>query len=95
MSEMPEAWRDVLSARSVRDKIGIAIDCDLAPVGELNVVGELVREGIIEWIDRACVPHLGTFHLDTGEVRRGFNCDVYRLTPKGIALCDANGIKRQ
>jgi hypothetical protein len=95
MSELPDSWRRVLSKRSVLDKIGIAIDCDLAPVGELNTVSELVREGIIAWIDRACLGHLAAVMPATGEVRRGINFDLYRLTEKGIAHCDANGIKRK
>jgi hypothetical protein len=91
---LPEDWRRVLSNRSTRDKIGIAIDCDLAPVGELTTVAELVRAGLIEWIDRTCLAHLGTRNTETGEVRRCINADVYRLTEKGIALCDAHGIER-
>ena len=91
---LPEGWRKVLSARSVKDKIGVVIDCDLCPVGELNVVAELVREGLIEWIERACLRHLGVGTPDGKLIRRGVNADVYRLTPKGIALCEANGIKQ-
>lgn len=81
-------------ARSMRDKIAIAVDCDLAPVGELNVVSELVREGIIVFVERAVLSHLYAY-WPSGEVRRGLNADVYKLTEKGIALCDFNGIKRK
>lgn len=76
------------------DKIGVAIDCDLCPVGELNTVAELVRDGILVWIDRACLMHLGKKYPD-GRIERGVNVDVYQLTAKGIALCEANGIPQQ
>jgi hypothetical protein len=98
LPSLPDTWRKVLSARSMKDKIGVAIDCDIAPVGELNIVSELVREGILVWIDRACLPQLGLkapAKLGGELLRRGLNADIYRLTPKGVALCDAYGIKRQ
>ena len=90
---MKPAWRNVLQHRSEADKIGVSIDCDMAPVGELNVVAELVREGVIIWIDRAALTHL----VVKRQGGRPFhpNVDVYRLTAKGIALCDAEGIERK
>lgn len=86
---MKDEWRRILQHRSVKDKIGIAVDCDLAPVGDLNIVTDLVREGIITFVERAALLHLVI------KGRRGVNADIYRLTPKGIALCDSNGIERQ
>lgn len=92
---MPDAWRSVLSCRSVKDKIAVAIECDLAPVDMLPAVTELVRDGYMVWIDRATLMHLVVQNTKTGEIRRGVPCDVYQLTEKGVALCDANGIKQQ
>lgn len=86
--------RSVLERRSVADKIAIAIDCDLCPVDDLPAVAELVRDGILVWIDRACLMHIGVKRPD-GSMLRGLNADVYRLTAKGIALCEANGIPQQ
>ena len=85
--------RAVLEARSVRDKIAVAIDCDVAPVGQLNIVAALVRDGVLVWIDRTTLPHVGIQTPD-GRVRLA-NVDVYQLTSKGIALCNANGIKQR
>jgi hypothetical protein len=91
---MKAEWHRILQHRSIKNKIGIAIDCDVAPAGDLNIVAELVREGIMVWGDRAFLAHVGVVTVD-GVPRRGVNADVYYLTPKGIALCDAEGIKQR
>lgn len=87
----PAAVRRTLECRSVKDKIAIAIDCDVAPTDSLPAVTELVASGIIEWIDRAMLPMLAV--QDDGSVRAGLNCDIYRLTADGVALCDLEGIQ--
>jgi hypothetical protein len=89
---MKPEWRRILQHRSVKNKIGIAIDCDVTPAGDLPIVSELVREGIMVWGDRAFLRHVAVVTID-GVPRRGVNADVYYLTPKGIALCDAEGIE--
>jgi hypothetical protein len=88
----PAEVRLILERRSVRNKIAIAIDCDMLPVGTLPAVTELVRAGIIVWIDRGLLRQFVAVNRQTGERRIGINCDVYLLTPAGIALCDAEGI---
>lgn len=89
-------WRRVLENRSVKDKIGIARDCELCPVDDLPIVAELVREGVIVWIDRAVLP-LAVISLldDDRKPRIGVDCDIYQLTTMGIALCRAQGIKQK
>jgi hypothetical protein len=94
LTDLKPGWADMLKHRSVDDKIGVAVDCDLAPVGELAVVAELVREGIMQWIDRAWLGHLAVQNADGSHRRRGVNCDIYKLTEKGIALCEQHGIKQ-
>ena len=96
--EITPAIRAVLSARSVKDKIGIAIDCDLAPVGELAVVSELVREGMLVWIDRTVLSHQAVVDRNDPTPRppvRHPNVDVYQLTPKGVEFCEQHGIKQR
>lgn len=89
---MKTEWRHVLEHRSTADKIAVAIDCDLAPVGDLPTIAELVREGIIEWIDCTRLVRI----LIIAEGRPVFpNFDVYRLTAKGVMLCDAEGIAQR
>lgn len=87
---MPDDHRRVLKARSVKDKIGIAVDCDLCPVGDLSVIAELVRLGLLVWIDR-CALH----HLRRGDTGERLNVDVYQLTTAGVAYCDQHGVKQQ
>lgn len=93
MTALSEDWRRVLSARSMRDKIGVARDCELCPVHDLPIIAELVREGILKWLDRATLPLMAVRSDGTRIV--GIDADVYLLTPKGVALCDANGIARR
>lgn len=85
-------WRKVLIKRTVKDKIAVPIDCDLAPIDLLPTIAELVREDIIKWIDRANLQHIASYTPD-GKIRIGLNCDIYQMTSKGIELCDANDIK--
>jgi hypothetical protein len=99
---MKPEWRRILEHRSALDKIGIAIDCDLADPATLPVIADLVCEGIIVWIDRTVLTQLVVADRQTrkpsmtqsGYMRRP-NVDVYQLTEKGIALCDAEGIRRK
>lgn len=94
--QMKPEWRPILELRSVKDKIGVPIDCDIAEPGELNIIADLVREDIIVWIDRAVLRHLVV--IDERGVkppRIGINADIYQITLKGIRLCDDNGIKRR
>lgn len=54
----------------------------------------------MKWIDRTVLMHIAVLKdgrpqmTKSGTVRRP-NVDVYKLTTKGIALCDAEGIKQQ
>lgn len=91
-AELSEAWRRILSLRSVADKIAIAIDCRLADVEALPTVARMVKSDIIIWIDRATLPMFALY--GSGHVQFGIACDIYQLTEAGIALCDANGIER-
>lgn len=90
-----QEWRKVLEARSVKDKISVAIDCDIAPVGSLNTVAELVRDGYMVWIDRAVLPLQVVFADHDKLPRIGVNADIYKLTDKGVALCEAEGIAQR
>jgi hypothetical protein len=93
MITMTDEIRSVLKARSVKDKIGVAVDCDLAPVGQLNTVSMLVREGMLVFIERAVLPHLAITDKANNFIRHP-SVDVYQMTPACVALCDANGIER-
>jgi hypothetical protein len=87
-------WRPFLELRSVKDKLGIAIDCDIADPADMPIITEMVREGIIVWIDRACLPIIA-INKETGKPRFGINSDVYQLTLKGIRLCNEHGIRQR
>lgn len=90
---MKPEWRPILELRSVKDKIGVPVDCDMVNPGDLNIISELVREGIMVWIDRAVLRHLVVLDKkNAGSPRIGINADVYQLTLKGIKLCDENRI---
>ena len=96
MTDLPNGWYDVLVHRSVADKIAIPINCAVADPKTLPIVSELVRDGILFWIDRrmawAKVTHRD---LPNAEPRRiEFPIDVYKLTDKGIALCDEHEIEQ-
>jgi hypothetical protein len=80
---MKPEWRQVLQARSVKDKFAIARSCDLAPTYALPIISELVREGYAVFVEPAW--------LSINDFQRAY-CDVYQLTPKGIKLCDDNNI---
>jgi len=88
---MNPAWRRVLACRSTADKFCIPLDCELCPVDDLPVISELVRAGIIRWIDKQ------RFRARiNGAIQYSyFDCDIYQLTLKGIKLCNDNGIKQQ
>jgi hypothetical protein len=86
--EMPPDYRRVLSRRSVANKIAIAIDCDMCPVGDLPVITQLVRDGYLVWIERCALEHMRR----TDTMQR-LNVDVYQLTSKGVAYCDVNGVR--
>lgn len=87
-------WRRILELRSIKDKIVVAIDCDLADPADLPILTELVREDIIVWTDRTVLPMIVRFN-GARKLRVGINADVYQLTLKGIALCNENGIEQQ
>jgi hypothetical protein len=88
---MNETWRRILEHRSVADKFCVPRDCELCPVDDLPAVSEMVREGVVRWIDRQ------TFQgrINDSPKRVAFDCDIYQLTLKGIKLCNENGIERQ
>lgn len=90
---LPESWRKVLSCRSAKDKIALAIHCAIAPVEDRPAVTDMVRQGYIVWIDRAQLPM--AVITESGEVILPLTCDIYLLTPKGTTLCDKNGIGRR
>jgi hypothetical protein len=91
MVTMNEQLRSVLSHRSIKDKIAVACDCRLCPVGDLALVSELVREGYLVFVDRTTLPVLAVVGE---EMIMGVIVDVYQLTPSGIALCEQFGIKQ-
>jgi hypothetical protein len=90
--EMTDAVRNILSRRSVLDKIVIAVDCDLAPVDELPIVSMLVREGVMVYLERATLRHVG---IVVQGLMRFANVDIYQLTAAGVALCDQHGIPQR
>jgi len=90
---MKPEWLDMLQSRDGRDKVAIAIDCDVADPGSLNIVSELVQEGIMVWVKRTVLP----FELrrpGQDVINIGINADIYRLTNKGVILCIENQIER-
>lgn len=95
---MKPEWQRFLSRRSTMDKVAVCIDCDLCDPADLPVIAELVREGIVTWIDRTLLMQVavrnrdGSFQMTKSGMVRRPNVDVYKLTEKGIALCDAEGI---
>jgi hypothetical protein len=96
MTALPNGWFDVLKHRSLADKIAVPINCAIAEPGSLTVVGDMVREGIMVWLDRqmawAKVRHVD---LPNSEWKRiEFPVDIYELTDKGIAFCDEHDIEQ-
>ncbi len=89
---MKPEWRHILELRSVKDKIAIPVDCELLDPGDLNIVAELVREGMMIWIDRTVLRQIALLNKHTGQTIIGIMCDVYQFTLKGIQLCNENGI---
>jgi hypothetical protein len=88
--QMTETMRKLLSARSVRDKIALALDARLRPgKEEFETVRKLVEDGYLVWLDRAQVAH-----IRDRETLIPTMMDIYLLTPKGVALCDEHGIKQ-
>ena len=88
---IPEPWKPVLQCRSVADKICIPRDCELCPVDDLSAISEMVREGVVRWIDRS----MFQARINGAPELSHFQCDVYQLTLKGIQLCNENGIKQR
>jgi hypothetical protein len=90
---MKPEWRKILETRGSLHEIVLPIDCDTAVPGDLNTVYELVREGIMVWIDVTTAPPPAK-GLDKPDkvVCAWANCDVYQLTLKGIRLCNEHGI---
>lgn len=94
-------WLPILKLRSVKDKVAVWIDCDVADPADLPVISDLVSSGIMQWIDRTILMHVavldkktGKPHMTrTGQIRRP-NVDVYKLTPLGIYLCNENRIEQ-
>jgi hypothetical protein len=78
----PQVHR-VLERRSTLDKIAVPRSCVVLHHEDLPAVSWLVREGYMVWIDRAVLTELW------------IDCDIYRLTEKGVALCQGNGIAQR
>jgi len=98
MTELPAPWRPVLECRSVAYKIAIPRDCELCPVNDLPAVSEMVRDGFLVWTDRQMFQaRLGTPGQPPTKTTpfTRFQCDVYQLTTKGIALCREHGIAQR
>jgi hypothetical protein len=85
--------RSLLSHRSVEDKIAFAIDVGGPPGAKAEEINRLVAEGVLVWIDRTRLGHIGVLSADG--LRAGPLVDVYQLTPLGIALCNELGIKQR
>lgn len=77
-----EKVRKVLMCRSTRDKVAIPCSCKLAPPWAYPVISQMVRDGLLVWLDRAHVTEYGVL------------CEIYLLTPKGIKLCEQEGIEQ-
>lgn len=89
--ELTDEVRSVLTRRSERDKIAVALDARLIPTGDvLAVVRKLCEDGYLVWFDRAQVAH-----IREAATMLPVMMDIYLLTPKGVALCDEHGIERQ
>lgn len=96
MTPLPGGWFDVLKHRSEGDKIALPINCAMAEPGSVTIVGDMVRGGVLVWIDRATV-RAKVKHADLpNEPARPiqFPVDIYKLTDLGIAICEENGIEQ-
>jgi len=89
--QLPIGWHEILTHRSVKDKLAVPRDCELCPVGDLPIVTAMVADGVMVWIDRTM---FGATLSREGEAKRRvhFQCDIYQLTLKGIRLCNEHGI---
>lgn len=86
--------RALLAHRSRKDKIAIAVDVGQGPpAAELEEINRLVVEGCLVFLDRAKLAHIGALTPDG--LQRGVTCDIYQLTPLGVALCNELGIKQR
>src|SRR4051812_29151525 len=72
---LDDATRRVLEHRSVRNKIALARHCELAPVGDLEIVSRLVREGYLVWLDEAVLPMVAVAKGKQPIV--GLSADIY------------------
>lgn len=94
---LPENWIPLLKCRSIADKIAIPRDCELCPVDDLPAIFEMVRDGVVVWIDRTMFQaRISTHGQPPNQTTpfTHFQCDVYQLTTKGIALCREHGIEQ-
>ena len=76
--------REILSRRGSKNRI--MIQMTNRPKRWQMAIDGLKKGGYLVWLDFIVLPGLcetGTFPL---------NCDIYLLTPKGVRLCDENGI---
>jgi len=87
----PAETRKILECRSLRNKIGVPVDCEMTDPATLPAITELVAAGVIVWIDRAMLPQIGIFRQ--GTLHLGVQTDIYLLTPAGVALCEREGIE--
>ncbi len=87
MEAIDATERVVLSARSVRNKIGVPVDRSLCSQEQLAALARLVKRGTLVWLDRA---HIGIV-CDS----RLLFADIYLLTPSGVALCESEGIPQR
>lgn len=86
-SRLPDTWANVLRHRCTADMV--AIPCDGPPI--LTDVEAMERDGII--VRRGRQPYSVPVLRPGGTKDNAILlCDLYRLTPKGVALCQAHGI---
>ena len=79
----------------MRDKIAVPVDPDVADMDCMPALRKLVAEGYLVWLDQCHLKH-GLIKGRSGRVHGPLlNCDIYLLTPKGVELCDTNGIHQR
>ena len=93
---LPAGWLDILKHRSVADKIAVPINCAMVDPKDLPLIAAMVREGVLFWLDRimmwAMVRHRDLPNRPPQRIE--FPVDIYKLTDKGIALCDEHEIEQ-
>lgn len=88
----PDPWETlrILQCRSMRNKIVIALNSGVNPRTK-KALEELVRWGIVVWVDKAALPYVAVV-AGKGDAEP-IVADIYLLTPRGVRLCEREGIR--